>query len=206
TRQVGTRGGDGAAGPCDARRPAPLRRGQNGGSSAAPVGAGGAAFHGSPAADVVGDPLLVRVALRMAAVAQRRLGPISVTSTSNEVRWLPSLSVHSRWRSWPVTITRAPWVMDSAMFSAMSRQQVQRRNVAPLSVHWLVVLSKRRSLEASVTLATAMPDWVKRSSGSRVAVPTMVISGSPGMVSAPVQQRGGCGGCWWRRSRAVLGS
>src|SRR3954453_8684240 len=70
---------------------------------------------------------------------------------------------------------------DSATFSAAWRQMEQRRNIASPSTHSLVFLSKLRGVEATVKLATAAPEGVKRSSGSAVRLPTTVMTVSPAM-------------------------
>jgi hypothetical protein len=72
----------------------------------------------------------------MEAVAHLRDGPTSSTWTSNADRLLPSWSSHERCWSLPTTTTREPFWRDSATFSAMSRQQLHRKNPSSLSSHW----------------------------------------------------------------------
>ena len=79
------------------------------------------------------------------------------------------------------TMTRIPRVSDSAAFSAACRQTEQLRNSASPSFHSLVCRSNVRGVEATVKLATAAPEGVKRSSGSAVRLPTTVIGVSPAM-------------------------
>jgi hypothetical protein len=52
--------------------------------------------------------LMLRVALVVVAVAQRRLGPSSSARTSTTDRALPSSEVHARCWSRPTTTTRLP--------------------------------------------------------------------------------------------------
>src|SRR3954452_16227659 len=70
---------------------------------------------------------------------------------------------------------------DSATFSAACLQIEQRRNSASWSTHSLEFLSNVRGVEATVKLATAAPEGVKRSSGSSVRLPTTVMMVSPAM-------------------------
>src|SRR5581483_10558069 len=79
----------------------------------------------------------------------------------------------------PVVITRWPLVRDSATCSARSRQTEARRNSASPSFHVPLFLSYTRGVEATVKDATAVPVLVKRSSGSAVRLPTMVMVVSP---------------------------
>src|SRR6478736_8798689 len=58
---------------------------------------------------------------------------------------------------------------------------LQRRNSASPSFHSPDWRSKLRGVEATVKLATAAPDAVKRSSGSAVRLPTTVMTVSPAM-------------------------
>src|SRR5689334_6485556 len=76
-------------------------------------------------------------------------------------------------------MTRAPRVSDSATFSAACRQMLQRRNSASPSFHSPLARSKVRGVEATVKLATAAPDGVKRSSGSAGRLPITVTVVSP---------------------------
>ena len=84
-----------------------------------------------------------------------------------------------------MTITRVPLVSDSATFSAYCRQTLQRMKTVSPSFHSLVVLSSIRLVDATVKLATACPDGVKRSSGSPVRLPTTVIGMSPDAMAGP---------------------
>src|SRR5690554_1623738 len=84
-----------------------------------------------------------------------------------------------------------PRVSDSATFSAAWRQTLQRRNRASPSFHSPVWRSKVRGVDATVKLATAAPLGVKRSSGSAVRLPTMVMGVSPAMSGRPRS-----GGVW----------
>src|SRR3954462_7257980 len=81
-----------------------------------------------------------------------------------------------------------PRCSDSATFSAACRQMEQRRNIASPSTHSLEFLSKVRGVDATVKLATAAPEGVKRSSGSSVRLPTTVMMVSPAM-NAPSWSR-----------------
>src|SRR3954470_4724914 len=78
------------------------------------------------------SPRAARVTL---AVAYRREGPISSTSSSTTVRFSPSLVSNERCLSRPDTMTREPRVRDSATFSAACRHTLQRRNSASPSFH-----------------------------------------------------------------------
>jgi hypothetical protein len=82
-------------------------------------------------------------------------------------------------------MTRMPFVSDSATFSAASRQIEQRMNRVSPSFHSLAWRSKVRGVDATVKLATAAPDGVKRSSGSAVRFPTTVMTVSPAMRVLP---------------------
>src|SRR6185369_12018888 len=124
-------------------------------------------------------PPPLRLALLTLAVAYFNDGPISSTSTSTTVRFSPSRVSNVRCLSRPVTITRDPRVRLSATFSAASRQMLQRRNSASPSFHSPLWRSKMRGVDATVKLATAAPDGVKRSSGSAVRFPTTVMVVSP---------------------------
>src|SRR5438270_13396112 len=74
-------------------------------------------------------------------------------------------------------MTRAPFSRDSARFSApLFFQTVPRTKVVSPSFHSLLARSKYRSVDAMVTDATAVPDWVKRSAGSSVRLPTTVMA------------------------------
>ena len=77
-----------------------------------------------------------------------------------------------------------PRVSDSAMFSAACRQMLQRRKSASPSFHSLEARSRVRGVEATVKLATAAPEAVKRSSGSAVRLPTTVMTVSPAMATS----------------------
>ena len=70
-------------------------------------------------------------------------------------------------------ITRSPRRSDSLTCSARSRQQTTSKNDVVSSHSWLWRFCQRR-LTATPNLAEAEPFWVKRSSGSAVAFPTMV--------------------------------
>src|ERR1700743_2987033 len=74
-----------------------------------------------------------------------------------------------------------PRVSDSATFSADCRQMLHRRNSASPSFHSPLWRSKVRGVDATVKLAPAAPEGVKRSSGSAVRLPTPVIVVSPAM-------------------------
>src|SRR5687768_12864902 len=78
-------------------------------------------------------------------------------------------------------MTRIPFWSDSATFSAACRQTAQLMNMASPSRHSLLCRSKVRGVDATVKLATAAPDGVKRSSGSAVRLPTTVMTVSPAM-------------------------
>src|SRR5690606_36906941 len=78
-----------------------------------------------------------------------------------------------------------PRVSDSATFSAAWRQTLQRRNRASPSFHSPVWRSKVRGVDATVKLATAAPDGVKRSSGSAVRLPITVMTVSPAIAIQP---------------------
>src|SRR5690606_29078131 len=78
-------------------------------------------------------------------------------------------------------MTRVPLVSDSATFSAASRQIEQRMNRVSPSFHSLLWRSKVRGVDATVKLATAAPEGVKRSSGSPVRFPITVMTVSPAM-------------------------
>src|SRR3954449_7439153 len=135
-----------------------------------------------------------REALVTFAVAYRSEGPISSTSSSMTVRFSPSLVSNERCFSRPLTMTREPRVRDSATFSATCRHTLQRRNSASPSFHSCDWRSKVRGVEATVKLATAAPEGVKRSSGSAVRLPTTVMTVSPAMVSGPRGASASCAG------------
>ena len=71
------------------------------------------------------------------------------------------------------TITREPFSSDSLTFWARSRQQVTLKKEVDSSHCWLSRFCHRR-LTATPKVVTGAPDGVKRSSGSRVRLPTMV--------------------------------
>src|SRR5262249_1790095 len=79
-------------------------------------------------------------------------------------------------------ITREPRTSDSATFSAACRHTVQAMNNGSPSFHSLVLRSMKRGVDATRNLATAAPDGVKRSSGSSVRLPTIVILVSPAAI------------------------
>src|SRR5690606_39907278 len=81
-------------------------------------------------------------------------------------------------------MTRMPFVSDSATFSAASRQIEQRMNRVSPSFHSFAWRSKVRGVDATVKLATAAPEGVKRSSGSPVRFPITVMTVSPAMASS----------------------
>src|SRR5690625_3484733 len=101
------------------------------------------------------------------------------------VRLLPSRSVKERCLRRHCAITRVPFSSDSATFSAASRQIEQRRNRASPSFHSFAWRSNMRGVDAMVNDATAIPDCVKRSSGSAVRLPITVMTVSFAM-GAPV--------------------
>src|SRR5581483_932034 len=107
----------------------------------------------------------------MSHVAQRRLGPISSAVISTVERFSPSWVSHERWSSLPVTTTRAPFWSDCATFSPIWPQQFTLKNDV-CSSHW--PLRWKRRFTASPKVAIACPEEVKRSSGSRVMLPTRV--------------------------------
>jgi len=79
-------------------------------------------------------------------------------------------------------MTRVPLVSDSATFSAASRQLEQGMNRVSPSFHSPAWRSKVRGVEATVKEATAAPEGVKRSSGSAVRFPMIVMMVSPAMM------------------------
>jgi hypothetical protein len=115
------------------------------------------------------------------AEAYRSDGPTSSTSISTTVRFSPSFVSYERDLSRPWTMTRVPRCSDSATFSAASRHTEQRMNSVSPSFHSLACRSNVRGVDATVKFATAAPDGVKRSSGSAVRLPTMVMTVSPAM-------------------------
>src|SRR5699024_9782879 len=124
------------------------------------------------------------------AVARRRLGPTSSTSSSMTVRFSPSLVSKVRDFSRPWTTTRVPRCRDSATFSPISRHTEQRRNRVSPSLNSPAWRSKIRGVEATVKFATAAPLGVKRSSGSLVRFPTTVMTVSPAIECS--LKRGSC--------------
>src|SRR3954471_11654925 len=80
-------------------------------------------------------PPSLRAARVTLAVAYRRLGPTSSTSSSTTVRFSPSFVSNERCFRRPETMTREPRVSDSATFSAACRQTLHRRNSASPSFH-----------------------------------------------------------------------
>src|SRR5699024_8578994 len=103
-----------------------------------PEPAGGAEPHGSSEAPKPPPPPPEeppRPTLFTLAVAKRRDGPISSTSSSTTVRFSPSFVSKERCRNRPCATTRMPRVSDSATFSAACRQMLQRRNSASPSFH-----------------------------------------------------------------------
>jgi hypothetical protein len=101
------------------------------------------------------------------------------------VRFSPSRVSYDRCLSRPDTMTRMPRVRDSATFSAAWRHTLQRMNSASPSFHSPDWRSKVRGVAATVKLATAAPDGVKRSSGSAVRLPTTVMTVSPAIAPQP---------------------
>src|SRR5262245_17553419 len=92
---------------------------------------------------------------------------------STTERRSPSLVSHERCSRRPVTTTRAPFSSDSDTFWARSRQQVTLKKEVLSSHCWLSRFCHRR-LTATPKVVTGAPAGVKRSSGSRVRLPTMV--------------------------------
>ena len=90
------------------------------------------------------------------AVAHRRLGATSSASISTLLRRSPSAVSHELVRSRPTTITRVPWLSDSAMFSASDRQAVTSKNDVSASFH-CPDSSRTRRLTATPSLTTAAP-------------------------------------------------
>ena len=97
----------------------------------------------------------------------------------------PPWSSYVRLRSRPLTITRVPRVSDSATFSAASRHTEHRMKRVSPSFHSFDCRSNVRGVEATVKFATAAPEGVKRSSGSLVRLPMMVMTVSPAMAGLP---------------------
>src|SRR6476469_8368888 len=87
-----------------------------------------------------------------------------------------------------------PRWQDSATFSAASRHTEQRMNSVSPSFHSLLWRSNCRGVEATVKFATAAPDGVKRSSGSPVMLPMIVMTVSPAMGPPGWAGRGAAGG------------
>ena len=83
-------------------------------------------------------------------------------------------------------MTRSPFFSDSATFSAASRQIEQRMNRVSPSLYSPVWRSKTRGVEATVKEATPAPEGVKRTSGSAVRLPTMVMMVSPAILTVSV--------------------
>ena len=137
--------------------------------------------------------------LRTSAVAQRRLGPISSATISILERCSPSGVSQERCSRRPVTSTRAPLVSDSLAFSAISRQQTTSKNDTA-SFFSLVWRSFQTRLTASPKVAVAWPLGVKRSSGSRVTLPTRVTLFPFGHLSVTLRSRR-CGVLLQRRHR-----
>src|SRR5439155_5242054 len=100
-------------------------------------------------------PLALARAIRLTlAEALRSAGPTSSTSISYTVRFSPSRVSYDRCRSRPCTITRVPRVSDSATFSAACRHTLQVRKRPSPSFHSLVVLSRKRGVDATRNFAT----------------------------------------------------
>ena len=74
-----------------------------------------------------------------------------------------------------------PRCSDSATFSAASRHTEQRMNSVSPSFHSFALTVELRGVDATVKFATAAPDGVKRSSGSLVRLPMIVMTVSPAM-------------------------
>src|SRR5215216_2397126 len=83
-----------------------------------------------------------------------------------------------------------PRVSVSATFSAAWRHTLQRMNSASPSFHSPDWRSKVRGVAATVKLATAAPDGVKRSSGSAVRLPTTVMTVSPAIAAPSARSDG----------------
>jgi hypothetical protein len=81
------------------------------------------------------SPLLCFSVFSTLAVAQRRLGPTSSASISTAVRVWPSGVSHERDLSRPITMTRMPFVNDSATFSPSVRHAFTRKNEVSPSFH-----------------------------------------------------------------------
>src|SRR5262249_8233139 len=107
------------------------------------------------------------------AVAQRRLGAISSATISTTERFSPCSVSQLRCSSRPVTTTRVPFPIDSATFSAISRQHTTLRKLV-CSSHSFVWRFCQRRLTATENDALAAPPAVYRISGSRVTLPTIV--------------------------------
>ena len=83
-------------------------------------------------------------------------------------------------------MTRAPRVMVSLTFSAISRQHTTSKKDVASSHSWVWRFCQRR-LTANPKVTLAWPVLVKRSSGSRVTFPTSITLLSVAM-SAPLRQ------------------
>src|SRR5690348_3701500 len=112
------------------QRPDPSRtvhQDQNGGSSPPhepePCAAAPDDAHGYSCWPFPPEPAFVTF-----AVALRRLGPTSSTSSSYTVRFTPCPSSYERCFSRPWMMTRIPFVNDSATFSAACRHTEHVRN------------------------------------------------------------------------------
>jgi hypothetical protein len=92
-------------------------------------------------------------------VAQRRLGPISSATTSTTVRFSPWGVSQERCSRRPVTTTRVPLVIDSPMFSAISRQATTLKKETCSSHSWVWRFCQRR-LTARPNDAVAAPPAV----------------------------------------------
>src|SRR5688572_17857757 len=83
---------------------------------------------------------------------------------------------------------------------------LHRMNSASPSFHSPVWRSKVRGVAATVKLATAAPEGVKRSSGSAVRLPTTVMTVSPAITAASARRCGGRGGPLLRLATQHLGA
>src|SRR3954452_203540 len=120
----------------------------------------------------------------MVAVAHLRLGATSSATISTFDRFSPSWVSQERWSRRPDTMTRVPFWTVSLTFSASCCQHVTSKNDVASS-HSLVCRFCQRRLTARPNVATACPDGVNRSSGSRVQLPTTVTLLSFAILDSP---------------------
>ena len=99
---------------------------------------------------------IIKAELSGFATVNRTMQILIGQTADVDMRLSPSAVSHELVRSRPTTITRVPWVSDSAMFSASDRHAVTSKNDVSASFHW-PDSSRTRRLTATPSLTTAAP-------------------------------------------------